>query len=99
MDDIRGNEEKLLYLMDHVADVTVGLIDALALRMHVEAAAERVEKSLVGNAKPGAPDGCGANDDPGNGEAAGADDLLAFHFAGAVEGEGSVFVVAPWLRS
>jgi hypothetical protein len=83
--------------MDHVADVTVGFINALALRVDIEAAAKSVEKSFVRDAEPRPPNRCRANDDPGDIEAAGADDFFAFDLAGAVKGEGSVFIVAPGL--
>src|SRR6266852_811430 len=94
---LRWDKKKLLDLVNYIPHVSIGLKEPLSSRMYIQAFAHNIEEPSIGHSKPRTPYGCRPNQDPRYLQAAGAHDLLALGFTGAVKCERSVLGIATRL--
>lgn len=88
-----GCRQDLVYLIDGVLHVAVGLGARAVAEMDVAAVAHHVEEVAVGHAEPRSPDGRGAQQGPVAGGRTVPDELFGDDFALAVAGGGGVVVL------
>src|SRR5206468_1591388 len=88
-----GSGEKLVDFVRRVPDEPERLKDSRAVDAEEASVVDGVKECSIWDVEPRAPDGCGADDQPGDVELGRAHGLLADDFARAVYRRGAVVVI------